>query len=42
MLEKGQEDKTCDHCGAMNVMSYTRYPERDKGTLRWQVAKRFS
>lgn len=33
MLEKGTTEMTCEHCDAVNVVSYTDYPERDKGTL---------
>ena len=33
MLEKGKIDMTCEHCDAVNVVSFTDYPERDKGEL---------
>lgn len=33
MLAKGNEDRSCDHCDTVNVVSYTDYPERDKGEL---------
>lgn len=33
MLAKGEEDRSCDSCGAVNVVGYTDYPERDKGEL---------
>ncbi|MGH1577567.1 hypothetical protein [Planktotalea sp.] len=33
MLSKGHEDRTCEHCGVTNSVSYTDYPERDKGEV---------
>ena len=33
MLYKGTEERACDQCGAVNLVSFTDYPERDKGEL---------
>lgn len=33
MLEKGSARHTCKHCGAVNEVQYTDYPERDKGKV---------
>jgi len=33
MLETGKLDMTCEHCGVVNEVSYTDFPERDKGVL---------
>ena len=33
MLEKGEMEMTCKSCNAVNIVSYTDYPERDRGSL---------
>lgn len=33
MLEKGTQEMTCSECGQVNVVHYTDFPERDRGTL---------
>lgn len=40
MLSKGKEDRRCDHCGAVNLVSYTDFPERDKGELHCAACDR--
>lgn len=33
MASKGEMEMTCKHCGAVNMVEYTDYPERDRGTV---------
>lgn len=33
MLNKGTEERACERCGAVNVISFTDYPQRNRGEL---------
>lgn len=33
MLNQGTEEFTCTHCGAINDVDYSDYPQNDKGSV---------